>query len=540
MIRLGWLVLALASAVVAPVAAAAPADACRALADAAHARDFASILDAPTAVLSATVIPAGGDGSPIEADLPEHCRVEGQIPPAVGFLLRLPTQAWNGKFMMGGCGGPCGVYMTDRIDPALVRGYATVVTDMGHKGAGFGFMRDNLAGQIDFAYRATHVTAVAAKTIVAAFYGRAAARNYYAGCSTGGRQGMVEAQRFPGDFEGIVAGAPVWNQTLNNPMFGSWGAIANTGNDGRPILDARKLPLIHRAVLAACDARDGLADGILQDPRRCAWDPAALLCKAGAGEDCLTAAEADVVRKIYDGPRNAVGAPLFWGMMRGSEDQWGPWVGHDGTPGSAIADGYTNAAISYAAFPGPAPYFVPRDFDYVRDPPRLGLTEWMFNAQNPDLRRFKAAGGKLILYTGWNDNNIPPGAVVDYYETAERTLGGPAATRDFFRLFLLPAVNHCGTGLGGGEVDWIGALEAWVERGKAPEAVIAHHMLREPYPVQARALTDPGFPLTLMPRHPLSPGSFDRARPVYPYPDVAQYRGRGDPALPASWRPAPR
>ncbi|MDX2223692.1 MAG: tannase/feruloyl esterase family alpha/beta hydrolase [Rhodospirillaceae bacterium] len=517
--------------------------ACAALASSANAYAFLQIVDAPTTVLSAKIVPAGGNGSIVEADLPEICRVEGQIAPYIGFNLRLPTKSWNGKFMMGGCGGPCGTFMDDRIDPALVRGYAVVVTDMGHKGPGFQFMLNNPQGQIDFGFRATHVTAVAAKELIAAFYGKRAERNYYWGCSTGGRQGMVSAQRFPEDFEGIIAGAPVWNQTGNNPFFNAWGAIQNLDKDGKPILDAAKLPLVHGAVMKACDAMDGLADGILQDPRRCAWDPKELQCQGRARSDCLTAAEADVVRKIYTGPIDARGHRLFFGMVRGSEDQWGSWIGADGRSGAAIAgpDGFASTTIGFAGYSlsGVTDFAPARDFDYQRDPARLGLKEYIFNAQNPDLRRYKNAGGKLIVYTGWHDASIPPEQAVDYYDTATRTMGGPTATTDFFRLFLLPAVNHCRYGFGGAEVDWITALENWVEKGQAPDQVIAHHMIEEPYPSVPRDV-DGATSYTRAPRHPLKPGDFDRARPVYAYPDVAAYAGSGDPSKPESWRKAPR
>ena len=507
-------------------AAAADGAACRALSDRAHSAMFAQILDAPTNILSATVVAAGANG---DADLPEHCQVEGNIAPQIGFLARLPITAWNGKFMMGGCGGACGTYMNQRIDPALARGYAVIVTDMGHKGMSFEFMRGNPQGQADFAYRSTHLTAVVGKTLVETFYGKKAARNYYWGCSTGGRQGMMEAQRFPEDFEGIIAGAPVWNQTQNNPFFGSWGGRVNTDKDGKPILDAKKIPLIHDAVLAACDVRDGLKDGLLMDPRQCRWDPGTIVCKGATGTNCLSAAEVDVVRQIYDGPKDPAGTALFWGMQRGSEDQWRGWLGSDGKLGASVVGEPTNTVLAFVGFADGQgkPYYAPRDFDLARDPPRLGLWEFAYNAQNPDLRRFRAGAGKAILYTGWNDNNIPPGQAIDYYDTATRTMGGDVATTAFFRMFLLPAVNHCNGGAGGSEVDWIAALENWVERGQAPDVVTAHH------PVQDATALRPA-------RFPMPPGSFDRARPVFAYPDVARYSGRGDPALPESWAKARR
>ena len=536
-------VAALAGVLTESAQAEDPPAACAALANSVNAVRFTQLIDAPTTILSARLVAAGGDGTIIENDFPEHCRIEGQVAPTVGFLLRMPTRSWNGKFMFGGCGGPCGNYLTDRVDPALARHYAVVVTDMGHKGQGWGWAWDNLPGQIDFGWRSTHVTAIAAKAIVAEFYGKAASKNYYFGCSTGGRQGMVSAQRFPKDFDGIVAGAPVWNQTGNNPYFGSWNAVVNIDRKTmQPILDSSKLPLIHKAVMAACDAIDGLADGLLQDPRRCAWDPAEILCKGRAADNCLTKPEADVVRKIYQGATNAQGEPFFFGMARGSEDQWAPvWINAKGLPGAALGGPglIANSMQQYVSFYTEAgPFYSAMDFDYERDPERLAMKEYIFNAQNPDLRKFKKAGGKLILYTGWHDNNIPPEAAIDYYETATQTMGGAATTMDFFRLFMLPAVNHCRYGFGGGEVDWITAIENWIERGIAPEQVIAHHITTEPYPSIERPGGDPGDRLTRPPRHPLPVGSFDRARPVYPYPEIAEFSGSGDAAKPENWRKA--
>ena len=511
--------------------------ACQALRDSAHSVQFWQISDAPTKILSADVVPPDA-----AKGTPEICRVEGNISPTIGFLLRMPTKTWNGKFMMGGCGGPCGNYLEDRIDPALARNYAVVTTDMGHKGQGWNWAYHNLDGQIDFGYRSTHLVALVAKVIIAEYYGKKATRNYYWGCSTGGRQGMVEAQRFPKDFEGIIAGAPVWNQTGNNPYFGSWNALVNIDKNGKPILDAKKLPMIHESVLAACDALDGLKDGILQDPRRCKWDPSQILCKGGNQDSCLTQAEAEVVRKINQGATNSKGERLYWGMPPGSEDQWTPiWINSDGKPGTALGGpGFIADTMQHwvAFFYEKGPFYSAMDFNYDEDPERIALKEWIFNAQNPDLRKFKNAGGKLILFTGWHDNNIPPEAAVDYYETTTRTMGGEKATKEFFRLFLLPAVNHCRGGLGGGEVDWITALENWVEKSQAPEQVIAYH-LKDPYPV-LRGACGGEAPYTVFGRHPLDPSTYDRTRPVYAYPDVAMWSGKGDPNQASSWQKALR
>ncbi len=492
------------------------------------ARKFAAIMDAPTTILTAVVVPAGGNGNVVQKDWPEHCRVEGQIAPTIGFELRMPTKTWNGKFIMGGCGGPCGMYLTDRTDPALVRNYAVVVTDMGHKGAGWMFADNNLEGMVDFGYRSTHVTSIAAKEIIAAFYGTKASRNYFIGCSTGGRQGLVEAQRFPEDFDGIAAGAPPFKQTGHQPYAMVWPAASNM-KDGKPIMDRSKLPMLHKAVLEKCDALDGLADGILQNPAACTFQPTDILCKAGSDtENCLTADEATVVAKIYQGPVNSKGILLHRGQARGSELGWGSaFLGDNGKPGSALDPADTT--LHHLAFlPSPGPGYRVSQFDYDRDPPRLAANDAFFYHNNPDLSRLRDNGRKLIFYMGWNDDNfIPPELAIDYFQTVERTMGGPEKTREFARLFMVPGMNHCRGGIGGGEIDWITALENWVEKGQAPEQVIAYHM-KDAYPA-ANGQQRLG-------RHPLDPSDYDRSRPVYAYPAVAQYKGSGDPTKPESWK----
>jgi hypothetical protein len=502
------------------------------------ARRFAQIESAPTTIISAQVAPAGGSGGVTDKDHPELCRVEGQIAPTVGFLLRMPTTNWNGKILMGGCGGPCGMYLADRTDPALVRGYAVVVTDMGHKGSGWMFAENNPQQMIDFGYRATHVTAVAAKEVVASYYGQAPKWSYFIGCSTGGRQALVSAQRFPEDFNGIVGGAPPWMQTGHQPYVGVWGSKANIRADGTPIMFAPRLQVIHKAVMAACDKLDGLADGVLQDPRKCTWDPGAIQCASGPATDaCLSAEEVGAVRKIYDGPRNSKGVSLYPGLARGSELDWTPLiVGPPGKPG--IYWESADTTLHHLAFnPSRPASWEHRNFDFDRDPALLQINDPLFHHTNPDLSAFKAAGGKLILFHGWNDNNlIPPQLAIDYYEKASRTMGGEKATQDFFRLFMMPAMGHCRYGPGGGEADWLTALENWVEKGQAPEQILAHHMVTEPYPTAQAGAFSKVDSATFIPRHPLPAGSYDRVRPVYPYPAVARYGGRGDPAAAASWK----
>lgn len=484
-----------------------------------------SIPDAPTRILSAKV-DAAGDG------LPESCRVHGLIAPQTHFELRMPTETWNGKFLMAGCGGYCGTIDTGRTDPGLARNYAVVQTDMGHQGSSWLFAYNNLQGEIDFGFRSTHTVAVASKEIIDAYYGNRAEKNYFMGCSTGGRQAMVEAQRFPRDFDGIIAGAPVYDENGDGLLFVVWNPLANLDEDGEAILSPKKLPMIRKAVMDKCDAADGLEDGILQNPHACDWDPSEIQCRRGRGGDsCLTSEEVDVVNKIYSGATDAEGNPWYFGMEPGSEYTWTPEFIQEGKVGDWL-EGPQSFGEEFATtmpfFYDPPLGTPASSYDFDRDPPRMGLTESLYNALNPDLRKFKRNGGKLILYHGWDDDQIPPGISVDYYETATRTMGGPDTTTDFFRLFMIPSMLHCTMGgPGGSQVDWLTALENWVEDGEAPDEVLVHKRVNQGMG-QPRA------------RHPMDPSDYDQTRPVFAFPDVARYKGEGDPNDPSNWGKAPR
>lgn len=503
-----------------------PQAACKAFAKqpgSAEAR-LVTLADAPAKIEDAAVVPAANG-------LPEFCKVVGVVAPAITFELRMPTSSWNGKFLMTGCGGPCGFVSFDRANPALARNYAVVATDMGHPGRTWLFAYNNIQGEIDFGYRATHAVSLVAKELIDVYYGKRASRNYFAGCSTGGRQAMMEAQRFPEDFDGIVAGAPVWDEIGDGTLFVLWSALANIDKaSGKNILDAKKLAVINQAVMKKCDKADGLEDNLIQDPRTCNWQPRELACSGGSGETCLTPAEIDVVTKLYTGATNAQGRPWYFGMSRGSEYTWTPeFIGGDGRVGSRI-DGPQSGMVEFATM---MPFFHDRPlgtpgaaYDFDRDPPRRAMMEILYNVQNPDLRRFKNGGGKLVLYHGWDDDSIPPGASVDYYETATATMGGPDKTREFFRLFMVPGMTHCAGGRGGGEWDVLAPLENWIENNQPPEQITVY-----------RLANDRGGP---RPVHPLAAAQYDQSRTVYAYPDVARYKGKGDPNKAESWQRAPR
>ncbi len=482
--------------------------------------------DAPTVINAVDPVAATGT-------LPAYCRVRGLIAPQINFELRLPARVWNGKLLMQGCGGMCGWLNMGATEDSLERGYAVVNTDMGHAAppAVASWAYNNRAAELDFAYRATYATAVAARAIVAQFYARAPQRAYFNGCSTGGRQGMLAAQRFPELFDGIIAGAPVLNQTGTGMLHLLWSARANVGADGKPILSTAKLAAVRERVLAACDRMDGVADGVLPDPRACNWQPESMACAAGASPaQCLSPAELGALRRLYDGVSTRDGKPAWngGGLLKGSEYTWSPVFVADGGRHGAIIEspGLVGQLLQFKIFyddPGPSATIF--DFDFDRDIPRLALTENFYNAQNPDLRRFKARGGKLLLYHGWDDTEVTPGNTVDYYELATRTMGGRASTADFFRLFMVPGMSHCRRGNGADAIDYLTALERWVEHGEAPDVLLAHKLVKEQSYL--------GLP---RPRFPLKPEEFQWRRPVPAYPGVAVWNGKGDWRDPAQWR----
>jgi len=450
-----------------------------------------SLPDAPTVVTGAEEIPAMGE-------LPSHCRLRGYVAPQVGFELRMPALSWNGKLLFQGCGGLCGGISTAACDDALERGYAVVATDMGHQGPAFRSLwaLNNRQAEIDFAYRATHVVAVAAKALVALHYERGPSHSYFRGCSTGGRQGLVSAQRFPDDFDGIIAGAPVLDETGTTALHLIWSGRANLDADGQSILSTAQVEQLHQAILTGCDELDGSPDGIIDDPRNCAWREFVPACGTGGSTDdaCFSDREIRVLEKLYGGARNSAGEMLVpGGLQPGSEYEWVPnFISADGPavfhPEGPVSELYQTLIF----FDDPGPGHSAAEFNFDRDPARLALIETLYSAKNPDLRAFRRSGGKLILYQGWDDVEVTPLNTLDYFETMQRTMGGPVATREFARLYLLPGVAHCRRGPGADAVDWLSYLEAWVERGQPPDAVTTHHLIEEQ---SYLGLPRPRFPL---------------------------------------------
>ena len=416
-----------------------------------------------------------------------YCEIEGYVNPTVNFGLALPSEGWNGKYMVRGCGGSCGhVVLEGACGKHLRDGYACLHTDMGHHSDQIdnNWVANNLQGLVDFGYRATHVTTVAGKAIVAAYYQSAAKKSYFYACSTGGRQAMIEAQRFPLDFDGIVGVAPVNISGFGYALDYAAPTAMNTGADGQAILPDIKVPVVYKAVIAQCDANDGVRDGLV-DPRDCKFDPASVQCKTGDAADCLTAAQVDMVRKFY-----ARGAAV------GSELNW---------------------INNWTRKPGPAV-----EFAQSRGDP--AVIETLNNAGNPDLRAFHAHGGKLILAHGMTDLIVPPARTFDYYELATHTMGGLTETQKFFRYFVIPGMDHCSGGDGAWGVNYVGAIERWVEKGEAPDKLVGVH------PKLGVALDYFGVDADL-----LKPDEIAFSRPYFPYPLRAYYSGRGDPNSAASF-----
>ena len=434
--------------------------------------------------------------------------VFAHIAQQVGLQMRLPLTNWNGKFWMNGNHGLGGQYVIGETDIALAQGYAVATNDMGHhtRADDGGWADHSMQGKIDFGYRATHVASADAKAIVATFYGRPVSYAYFVGWSTGGRQALMEAERYPADFNGIIAGpAPIWVQEMQASSV-LWTEKADRDAAGRPILDPAKLPLIHEAAVKACQGGDGVQDGLIIDPRTCHWDPKSLLCPGNvAAAACLTAAEVGVVEKFYATPHDSSGHPIYpGGLMAGSELAWGDRLPRSPAPISRIAN-YSRDYMRYLAFvPDAGASYDLLSFNFDRDPPRLAANARIYDAGDPDLRPFFARGGKLIMFSGWADEAMVPLATVKFYNEVVAAAGGPSKAQSSVRLFMIAAQNHDPKGVGPilFAADFLPALEAWVETNSKRERIVAKET---------------------------HDGVVTRTRPVFPYPLTPHYRGSGDP-----------
>ena len=474
-----------------------------------------------TSVAAGSFKPPAAPGLPAPSgDLPAFCRVAGVAKPTsdseIRFEVWLPASGWNGKYEQVGNGGFAGTIPLSSMADPLMRGFATAATDDGHgSGPNQSWAIGHPEKVRDFGYRAVHETSVQAKALIRAFYGKDATRNYFVGCSEGGREGFTEAERYPDDFHGIVAGAPAihWNHLQ---FMGVWESLALLETPASYI-PPKKLPVLQNGAIAACDTLDGVKDGLIENPQVCHFDPATVQCKGDDAPDCLTAAQVEAARKIYGGARNPrTGAIVEPGLSPGVEAvpaNWPIWITGASAPQLGIAKLFGSFFFADMVFENPKWDIHTLNFDSD-----VKLTDDKFgailNSDDPNLKAFKARGGKLIHYHGWGDAAIPPQGSVDYFESVQKKMG---KTASFYRLFMVPSMSHCaggpgatffGNGLAGqpdADHDVVRAIDRWVEQGVAPDKIIATGFI-DGNPTKGVSMT----------------------RPLCPYPQQAHYKGTGD------------
>lgn len=467
-------------------------------------------------VTSAQTVPAGQFAPPATgraggqprsnpyASVPAFCRVTAQLKPTTDSDIRievwLPNARWNGKLQVVGNGGFAGAIGYQALGSAVTDGYVAASTDTGHTGGDPAFMQGHPERITDFAYRAIHELTVTAKALSSTYYGNGPTLSYFNGCSTGGRQALTAAQRYPADFDGIIAGAPA-NNTVRMTTMQLFSGQA-TQLDAGSALSRPKQDALHNAVIAACDAKDGVRDGILENPAACQVDPRELACTGSDNASCLTEAQVAAARKIYAGPVNPrTKASIFPGLARGSESGW------DGLSG-AEPFAYAMGIWRYALLNDPNWDYTLLNFDaMIAEADKTAERNGM-QAVNTNLRTFFERGGKLLMYHGWNDPLISPFNSVNYYTGVLRTTRSTPKAEDSIRLFMMPGVNHCAGGAGTDTWDKMQVLDQWRTSGEAPTEVVASH------------LTD---------------GKVDKTRPLCAYPKVATYKGAGDTNVAASF-----
>jgi Tannase and feruloyl esterase len=453
-------------------------------------------------------------------ELPAFCRVAGVLRPTadseIKFEVWIPEHDWNGRFLGVGNGGFAGSIYYQQLAGNLRRGFATAGSDAGHtaeaEDATWAFGHPEKVK--DFGWRAVHLTAERAKEIVAAYYGKPASKAYFDACSDGGREALMESQRFPEDYDGILAGAPANNWVH---MVSSGIELAqSTRADPRAYISSLKLPAIQRATLAACDDQDGVKDGIINDPAKCHFDPQVLLCKAEDTIECLTQTEVNSLKRYYQGGVDGQGKSIFPGFVLGHETGWRDWVVGRG-PGSAYGDGYVRNYFRYMVTGDPKWNVLTANLDASLKQAET-TTGAELDATNPDLSKFAARGGKLILYHGWNDAAISPWNSIDYYESVQKQMGEEKAS-SFVKLYMAPGMEHCVGGPGPNSFGQLGlstsgpskygifdSLVDWVEKSTPPESVVATKYAPGDHGANKVAMT----------------------RPLCPYPQVAKYKGTGD------------
>jgi feruloyl esterase len=458
------------------------------------------------AIASAVSVAAGPFQSPATPQspaapgpiLPAYCRVAATLTPSsdsdIKIEVWLPSlDAWNGKYLAVGGGGFVGSINYNGMASALQDGYVTSSTDTGHVGGNADFALGHPEKIVDFAYRAVHEMTIKAKAIIAAHYGRSTRLSYFSGCSTGGRQGLMEAQRYPEDFDGIIAGAPANNQA----HLSAWRFNVETkaARDPANIVPAAKTTLLNRAVLGACDALDGVKDGLLTDPRMCRFDPSVLACKAGSSNDCLTGPQIEMVKMAYAPALKQNGDLIYPGLTLGGETGWA-LLSNPNPERNGIDFGMYGYVVHQD------PNWDWRTFDIERDAQLADEKVGYNDAINPDLSAFKARGGKLLIYHGWNDGGsggaISPLNSINYYSSVLNKMGRNQG--NWLRLFMVPGMAHCGGGPGPNQFNILAALERWRESGAAPDQIIASRVTNN---------------------------RVDMTRPLCPFPEISTYKGVG-------------
>lgn len=451
--------------------------------------------EAPAAVAPPQAAGRGGRTAQPAVRVPAYCRVLMVLEPSpdshIEAAMFLPAENWNGKLQVVGNGGWAGSISYPAMAAALREGYATASNDTGHHandaGGGGMFGLGHPEKITDFAYRAMHETVVKAKLITAAFYGKSPKYSYYNGCSTGGRQGLIEATRFPEDFDGMAVGAPA-NPHVHLHEAGIERALELMKNNA-PLTQA-KVEALHAAVMDSCDALDGVKDGIISNPEKCHYDPAALLCKDGEdGPNCLTPAQLQTVKIVFGDVKTKSGEVVWTGYPAGTELEVAALRNVPKSPGG-VWDvvrvlGHQDKDYDW------------HNFDLDKELPiadKAGIDVLTY-----DLSAFKAHGGKMLLYHGWADSGIPPGHTVLYYKDVLATMGKKKQD-DWLRLYMEPGMGHCGGGPGPDQFNKMGVIERWREAGQAPEAILATHV---------------------------TGSTVDMTRPLCPYPQVAVYKGVG-------------
>lgn len=484
----------------------------------------AQILDVPAGGLEHASQSGYGDlnarrPSPVH----RYCDVTGYVAPQSKFELKLPLPAdWNHKFYLNACGGFCGAVVKELPNFGLERGYASATGNGGHDSMpGFDavWAADAPELQEDFGWRSNHVVTLIAKAITTHYYGTAIAHSYMAGNSKGGQAVLMEAQRFPEDYDGLMPSAAVYDYTGRNTIASAWFAQGFSDGLGGSVLNAEVAQAVHKSVVEHCGSQAGVEEGLVTDPISCTWRPELLACHSGNTEPgCLTPRQVAAIERLMSPATNSKGDVLYaYPYIPGTETQWAGW-NYYGKPGGSA----TRVPPRLANMDLPAQFlgYLVDDtvrhnvgaltFDFDRDPATLARSRRIYDATSFDLRAFKSRGGKMLMWHGWADGAIVATSSIGYYEGVRKFMGGRDKTEDFFRLFLIPGVHHGGGGPGLSEFDAFSALENWVEKGQAPGKLIAGRVTN---------------------------GVVERTRPAYPYPVLARYSGKGDPLQADSFAP---